>query len=104
MNETTLEGTKNQVYVLLKIAKYCSGSSAKSYQCKFAVDRVFSNNEPSSDKIGEAIREVMNYHNIRGMFNSVHPDLINLGVTKVEIGDKGLKFEGYNITYFSDIF
>ena len=51
-------------------------------------------NEPTIDKIGEAIREVIDWKNIRGKFNSVHQDLKNLGVTKIVIGDKGLIFEG----------
>ena len=101
MHKGTLMGTRHQVYVLLKIIKYCTNSSAKSHQCKFAVNMVFKNKEPASDKLGEALREVINYRNIRGMFNSVHADLSNLGVTKVEIGDKGLHFEGNNIKVFS---
>merc|ERR1719483_1808201 len=94
MNKQTLIGNKKSIYLMLKILKFCTGSSAKSYQCKFAVDRVFRNKEPSSDKIGEAIREVINYPNIRGMFTSVHGDLAELGVTRIVIGDSGLHFEG----------
>ena len=94
MNEGTLRGTKLQVYVLLKISKFGTGSSAKSYQCKFAVNMVLMNKEPASDKIGEAIRDVINYQNIRGMFTSVHRDLNELGVTRIVIGDSGLHFEG----------
>ena len=90
------------MYVLLKIVKYCTGSSAKSYQCKFAVNMVLNNKEPAIDKIGEAIREVINFEHLRGMFDSVHTDLANLGVTKVKIDDKGLIFEGvyYIFTVF----
>ena len=94
MNEATLQGTKLQVYVIIKILKFVTGSSAKSYQCKFAVDRVLKNKEPASDKLGEAVREVLNYENIRGMFSSVHEDLAKLGVTRVIIGDRGITFEG----------
>ena len=94
MHKDTLRGTKLKVYVLLKILKYSTGSPAKSYQMKFAVDRVFFNKEPASDKIGAAIREVINFHNIRGMFSSVHEDLARLGVTRIVIGDSGLVFEG----------
>ena len=99
MNEDTLKGTKLQVYVLIKIIKFCTGSSAKSYQCKFAVEMVLLNKEPARDKIGEAILEVINYTNIRGMFTSVHRDLAELGVTKIVIGDRGLHFEGDHLTY-----
>ena len=94
MHDTTLQGTKIKVYVLLKILKFCTGSSAKSYQCNFAVDQVLLNIEPESDKIGEAIREVINYRNIRGLFSSVHEDLAKLGVTRIVIGDSGLHFQG----------
>ena len=94
MKETTLQGTKKQVYILLKILKYCTGSSAKSYQCKFAVHNVLPNKIMSREKLAELIREVINYHTIRGMFASVHEDLTNLGVTKIEIGDNGLNFKG----------
>ena len=109
MQESTLAGTKKEVYTMMKILKYCTDSSAKSYQCKFAVHVVFLNKEPESDKIGEAIREAINYENIRGMFNSVHQDLKDLGVTKVEIGDNGLNFEGNNFSiscrfYFISMF
>ena len=107
MHDTTLQGTKIKVYVLLKILKFCTGSSAKSYQCNFAVDQVLLNIEPESDKIGEAIREVINYQNIRGMFTSVHGDLAELGVTRIVIGDSGLHFEGDHLIIslmFSNIF
>ena len=75
MDKKTLQETRQKVYVLLKIIKYCTGSSAKSYQCKFAVYMVFLTKDPSSYKIGDAIRDVINYTTIRGMFNSVNLDL-----------------------------
>ena len=28
------------MYVLIKILKFCTGSSAKSYQCKFAINDI----------------------------------------------------------------
>ena len=98
MNSGTLSGTKRQVYVLVKVLKYLTGSSAKSYQCKFAVQCALGNKIVTSDKIGEAIHEVINYRNIRGKFNSVHQDLKNLGVTKVEIVDEGIILEGNSNT------
>ena len=107
MHEDTLKGTKLQVYVLMKILKFCTGSSAKSYQCKFAVNQVLANKVPASNKIGEAIRNVINYQNIRGMFTSVHRDLAELGVTRIVIGDSGLHFEGDHLIIslmFSNIF
>ena len=94
MNSDTLRGTKMQVYVLLKVLKFCTRSSAKSYDCKFAIHNVLMGKKITSNKIGEALREVIRYENIRGKFDSVHPELKNLGVTKIEIGDNGLQFEG----------
>ena len=94
MHDQTLQGNKKTIYLMLKIIKFCTGSSAKSYQCKFAIDQTFGSREPEIGKIGEAIREVINYKNIRGMFSFVHTDLAKLGVTKIVIGDSGLHFEG----------
>lgn len=34
LNAETLAGKKLKIYVLIKILKFCTGSSAKSYQCK----------------------------------------------------------------------
>ena len=98
MNTQTLRGTRRQVYALIKVLKYLTGSSTKSYECKFAVHTVLINKEPTN--IGQAIRDVINYKNIRGKFNSVHQDLKNLGVTKIEIGDNSLNFEGNLSTYY----
>ena len=100
MKSRTLDGTNKQIYCLLKVLKYVTGSSAKSYQCKFAVHNVLQTKTPATGKFGQTIQEVINYRNIRGKFNSVHQDLKNLGVTKIEIGDNGLNFEGSNSSHF----
>ena len=97
MNRDTLNGKHLDVYVLLKVLKFCTDSRAKSYDCKFAVHIVLMGRNITSDKIGEAIREVISYKNIRGKFVSVHQELKNLGVTKIEIGDNGLIFEGNSL-------
>ena len=95
MEGRTLEGSKTQVYSLIKVLKYCTGSSARSYECKYAVHLALRTKEPPSpDKIGEAIREVINHRTIRGKFSGVHDDLKVLGVSKVEIRDDGLEFVG----------
>ena len=95
MNSWTLKGSKTKVYSLIKVLKYCTGSDAKSYECKFAVHMALANKDPPSpDKIGEAIREVINHRTIRGKFSGVHDDLKELGVSKVEIRDDGLEFVG----------
>ena len=96
MEEATLRGTNKQVYALLKVLKYCTGSSMRSYDCKLAVHMILglSGRTVPEDKFGEAIREVINFKDLRGRFDGVHKDLTNLGVTKVEIGDDGLEFLG----------
>ena len=81
------------VYVLLKILKYCTGSSCRSYQCKYALERAFNNKHiESMEELGAAIKEAIQYHTIRGKFSSVHPDLMAEGITRVEVGKEGLHF------------
>ena len=80
-------------YVLLKILKYCTDSPARSYQMKYAVDRVFINKSiESTEDLGAAIKEIIHYKTIRGKFSSVHPDLAAEGITRVEVGEEGLHF------------
>ena len=90
MRDQTLEGKKMDAYVLLKILKYCTDSPARSYQMKFAVDRVFLNK--SVENMERAIKEIIHYDTIRGKFSSVHPDLAAEGITRVEVGEEGLHF------------
>ena len=93
MRDATLRGRKLDAYVLVKILKYCTGSSARSYQCKFAVNTVFSNKSiESMEELGAAIKEIIHYQTIRGKFSSVHPDLAAQGITRVEVGEEGLHF------------
>ena len=93
MNDEVLRGNKLQAYTMLKILKYCTGSSARSYQCKFAVQRVFLNKSiDSMDELGAAIKEIIQYKTIRGKFSCVHPDLAAKGIVKVEVGEEGLYF------------
>ena len=78
---------------MVKILKYCTGSSARSYQCKYAVDQVFSNKSiESMEEVGAAIKEIIQFNTIRGKFSSVHPDLAAEGITRVEVGEEGLHF------------
>ena len=73
--------------------KYCTGSSARSYQCKYAIDQVFMNKSiESMEEVGAAIKEIIHFKNIRGKFSSVHPDLAAEGITRVEVGEEGLIF------------
>ena len=93
MDEQTLRGKKLDLYVILKIIKYCTGSSARSYQCKYAVNDLFTNKRiESMEEVGTAIKEVIQYKTIRGKFSSVHPDLAAEGITRVEVGEEGLLF------------
>ena len=93
MRDATLGGKKLDVYVLLKILKYCTDSSSRSYQLKFAVDRAFANKRiESMEEMGTAIKEVIQYRTIRGKFSSVHPDMAAEGITRVEVGEEGLHF------------
>ena len=95
MSDKVLMGRKLEAYVLLKILKYCTGSSTRSYQCKFAVQQAFINkNVESMEKmgLGAAIKEIIYYKTVRGKFSSVHPDLAAEGITRVEVGEEGLHF------------
>ena len=93
MRDETLKERKLEAYVLLKILKYCTGSSARSYQCKFAIDSVFGNNNiESMEEVGPALKKIIHYKTLRGKFSSVHPDLAAEGITKVEVREEGLFF------------
>ena len=93
MRDETLQGQKLYAYVLLKVLKYCTGSSARSYQCKYAVDITFGNKTiERMEEVGAAIKEIIHFKTIRGKFSSVHPDLAAEGITRVEVGEEGLHF------------
>ena len=97
MDDQVLSGKKLEAYVMLKILKYCTDSSARSYQCKFAVHEVFKNKKiESMEELGAAIKEIIDYKTIRGKFSSVHPDLAAIGITRVEVGEEGLYFIANN--------
>ena len=51
MNDQTLSGNKLKAYVVIKILKYCTGSSARSNQCKYAVNQIFSNKSIESNPL-----------------------------------------------------
>ena len=81
------------MYVLIKILKLCTGSSAKSYQCKFAINHVLLNSAVSDvEELGDVIQKVIHYHTLRGKFSSVHPELEREGIVRVEVGEEGLHF------------
>ena len=81
------------MYVLIKILKFCTGSSAKSYQCKFAIGFVLGNRRVSDvNKLGDLIKNVIHHYTIRGKFSSIHPELRQEGIIRVEVGNEGLHF------------
>merc|ERR1712155_280783 len=62
MSDFTLSERKLEVYVLLKILKYCTGSSVKSYQCKFATHMTNLNKRTESmAEVGKAIKAIIKY-------------------------------------------
>ena len=92
LNSTTLQGLNHNVYVLIKILKFCTGSSAKSYQCKFGINHVLGNRVVAAEELGKAIQDVMHHLTLRGKFSSVHPELRREGIVRVDVGEKGLHF------------
>ena len=82
------------MYVLIKILKFCTGSSVKSYQCKFAISDVLIMNRDVSgvEALGDLIQEVIHHHTLRGKFSSIHPELRREGIIRVEVGKEGLHF------------
>ena len=79
------------MYVLIKILKFCTGSSAKSYQCKFAISDVLKNRHLAAGELGKVIMEVIHYRTLRGKFSSVHPELKKEGIIRVEVVEEGFQ-------------
>ena len=79
---------------MAKILKWLTGSKAKSYDIKFALEDINpgSSKNISESELGAALQEVIHCRFIRGKFNSVHPDLRAKGVTRVEVGSQGITF------------
>ena len=74
------------MYVLIKILKFCTGSSAKSYQCKFAINNVLQNRDVSDvEVLGDVIQELIHYRTLRGKFSSIHPEFRREGIIRVEV-------------------
>ena len=93
MRDETLKGKKMDAYVLLKILKYCTGSPARSYQLKYAINDVLRNKIiDSTENLGPALKKIIHYFTLRGKFSSVEPDLAAEGITRVEVGEEGLHF------------
>ena len=92
LQDQTLHGLKLSVYVLVEILKFCTGSSAKSYQCKYALNVALVNRNVVDSEVGSFIKEVIHSKTIRGKFSSVHPELRREGIVRVEVGEEGLHF------------
>ena len=78
--------------MLIKILKFCTGSLAKSYQCKFGIEYILNNRVVAAEDLGKAIQDVIRYKTLRGKFSSVHPELRQEGIVRVDVGEKGLHF------------
>ena len=75
------------------MVKTFTSSSAKSIELKMAVERVLATTiDISSADLGASLRSVLQYEDIRGQFASIHPDLMAVGVTRMEVTDQGLCF------------
>ena len=91
-NENTLWGLNLSLYVLIKILKFCTGSPTKSYQSKFAIHDVLGNSGAPVEELGRGIQEVIHHNKLRGKFSSVHPELRQEGIIRVEVVKEGLCF------------
>ena len=82
------------MYVLIKILKFCTGSSAKSYQCKFTINEVLGNIRDVSgmEELGKVIQKVIHHPGLRGKFSSIHPELRRESIIRIEVGKDGLYF------------
>ena len=61
-------------------------------QLKFAVDRALNDIKYDEGDIGPSMQRVMKYWTVRDKMNSVHDDLVEEGVTKIEVTDEGFEF------------
>ena len=93
----TLEGSKQKIYIMMKILKLVTQPSPKinSYQIKYAVDQALVNMTPSDEQIGECLKKVLQYETMSGRFdNRAHKELAEMGLERVEVTDQGLNFIG----------
>ena len=77
---------------MIKILKFCTGSSAKSYQCKFAVSEVLIHSDVGKEMLGSVVQKVILHYTLKGKFSSIHPALRQEGIIGVEVGKEGLHF------------
>ena len=60
---------------------------------KYALDRSLDGKKYETMDIGTSLERVMRYWTVRDKFNGVHPDLREIGVTRVSVSQQGLEFE-----------
>ena len=87
-----MKDRRKDIYAVIKILKYCTNSSIKSYMAKFAMEMSVIVTLSHTLDMGSAIRRVLNHWSIRGQFSSVHPDLRKEGIRRVEVVEEGLHF------------
>jgi len=92
LDQNSLLGRKSHVYVLLKVLKYCTGSSAKSYRCKYLIHKQLHKSNPEQINLCNTIRELIQFPCLRGKFSSVHEDLMAEGISRVEVTKLGFHF------------
>ena len=63
---------------------------------KYALDRSLDGKKYETMDIGTSLERVMKYWTVRDKFNGVHPDLREIGVTRVSVSQQGLEFETNN--------
>ena len=62
------------------------------FQLKFAVDQALNDKKYEEGDIGSSLQRVMKYWTVRDKMNSVHEELEEEGVTKIEVTQEGLQF------------
>ena len=66
------------------------------FKMKYALDRSLDGKKYETMDIGTSLERVMRYWTVRDKFNGVHPDLREIGVTRVSVSQQGLVFETNN--------
>ena len=81
---------------MMKILKLITQPRPKltSYNIKYAVQMVLANMTPTDNQIGECIRKVFEFETMKGRFDSIHEELAEMGLERVEVTNKGLQFVG----------
>ena len=97
LRKETLDASKLQVYVLLKLLKTLTKAPVTSYKIKWAVQEMLKNIvNLDEDGIGPAIQEAMKHRSIRDKFGGIHPKLRELGYVGIEVTDTGFTFVARN--------